>query len=87
MKSRTPGYWMNETSGILRPVVERYFRGEALSAADVAALRAYLRQWITKGDFLGPSIQPLRETVGWLQCREDIEGWSFTAQDAGVDPW
>lgn len=82
-----PGYWRNETSGILQPAVERYFSGEALSAADVAALRAYLRQWITEGDFLGVAVQRLRETVDSIECRFDIWLWTHRALKAGIDPW
>lgn len=33
--TNTPGYWMGETSGVLRPVVVRYLNGERLNAADV----------------------------------------------------
>jgi hypothetical protein len=39
-----PGYWMYETSGVLRPAVEAYLAGGPLSEAHIAALCAYLRQ-------------------------------------------
>jgi hypothetical protein len=35
-----PGYWLHETSSVLRPAIERYLRGEVLSPEDIAALRA-----------------------------------------------
>ena len=43
-----PGYWMHETSGVLRPAVEAYLAG-SMTPQQVAAMRAYLRQWIWAG--------------------------------------
>jgi hypothetical protein len=31
-----PGYWMHETSGVLRPVVEAYLHGGPMTEADIA---------------------------------------------------
>lgn len=39
-----PGFWMNETSGVLRPAVEAYLRREPMTPNQIAAMRAYLRQ-------------------------------------------
>jgi hypothetical protein len=78
---------MHETSGVLRPAVERYLRGERLSLRDIGALRAYLRQWITKGDFRGPEIAGLRNMVDSLTSREQIELWTERAMHVGIDPW
>lgn len=44
-----PGYWEHETSGVLRPAVTAYLRGDAMTPDHVAAMRAYLRQWIAGG--------------------------------------
>ena len=86
-ETEIPGFWMNETSGVLKPAVERYLRDEPLSANDIAALRAYLRQWIMKGDFRGPEIQGLRDMIDSLTSREQIHLWTERALDAGIDPW
>jgi hypothetical protein len=58
-----PGYWMNETSGELRPVIERYLTAQHLTARDVAIMRVYLRQWINDGAWIGPLIDALRTQV------------------------
>lgn len=41
-----PGYWMDETSGVLRPAVEAYLHGRDMTPEEIVAMRAYLRQWI-----------------------------------------
>jgi hypothetical protein len=41
-----PGYWLHESSGVPRPAVEAYLAGEPMAEAQIAAMRAYLRQWI-----------------------------------------
>jgi hypothetical protein len=82
-----PGYWMYESSGVLRPAVERYLNGEQLSANDIVAMRTYLRQWIKKGDFRGPEIKMLRDIVDSVDTREQIKAWSDLAISAGCDPW
>lgn len=87
MNTTTPGYWRNETSGVLRPAVKRYLDGEQLSATDIAVLSAYLRQWVTKGDFHGPAIRTLRYAADTITCREHINVWTDLALDAGIDPW
>jgi hypothetical protein len=78
-----PGYWMNETSGKLAPVVEKYLRGEVLTTDEVAIMRAYLRQWIA-GDFQG--VDHLRLRVGRLTTTRMIREWLKDAEDIGIDP-
>ena len=87
-----PRYWANEQSGALRPAVERYLKGETLSPADIAALRAYIRQWIMSPAWdLNPhgtsELQPLRDMVDSLNSRAQIELWTDRAVEACVDPW
>lgn len=80
-----PGFWMDETSGVLRPAVEAYLRGEPLSDEQIAALRAYLRQWIA-APWIGPGIESLRAKVDRLQSREAIDNWLDDASVEGIDP-
>ena len=82
-----PGYWMHETSGILKPAVERYLKGQELNESDIAVLRAYLRQWIYQGVWRGADIEQLRSMVEGLVSRDAIHKWSNLACDAGIDPW
>jgi hypothetical protein len=86
-KLLAPGFWMNETSGVLRPAVEAYLRWEPLSAAQIAALRAYLRQWIEAYAWLEEDeLFTLRQEVDQLTSREAIDRWLDAALDLGIDP-
>jgi hypothetical protein len=77
---------MNETSGLLRPIVERYLRGEQLEESQVAVMRAYLRQWIWASEFIGPDVDRLRAGVDHLYNDGDVSAWLARALNAGIDP-
>lgn len=83
--SAPPGYWMNETSGVLRPAVEAYLNHKPMTDAQIAAMRAYLRQWIA-GPWAGPRIEELRESVDGLTSRRAIVRWLDLAMDEDIDP-
>jgi len=83
---RPPGYWMNELSGKLRPVVEKYLRGERLDGMECATMRAYCRQWITAQGFSGPEVDELRRTLHTLTNHDAVLGWMEKAEAAMVDP-
>jgi hypothetical protein len=80
-----PGYWMYETSGVLRPAIENYLNNRPMSPENIAAMRAYLRQWINS-DFRGPEIELLRRLVDGLVTVEAIRRWIHLAVNADVDP-
>jgi hypothetical protein len=89
-----PGYWINETSGVLVPAMERYLAGE-LRHKDIPVIRAYLRQWIGSSvwddnphqDANGAqNLADLRSRVNAIQTRDDIDAWLQTATDMGLDP-
>jgi hypothetical protein len=80
-----PGYWMNETSGALRPVVEKYLRGEQLEPYEIGLMRLYLRQWVG-GAFHGPLVAQLRRDVHSIATNAEIRDWLGRALDAGIDP-
>lgn len=84
--TEAPGYWMNETSGVLRPAVEAYLSGDPMSEDHIAVTRAYLEQWIYAPVWAGAGIVDLRERVGGLTTREAISAWLGDALDAGTDP-
>lgn len=84
--NRQPGYWKTETSGVLRPVVEAYLRGEELTASQVVIMRRYLNQWIMLGPWEGPAIDRLRIWVSILESRAQIEQWIASAVAEGADP-
>lgn len=81
-----PGYWMNETSGVLRPAIEAYLAGGEMSGEHIAAMRAYLRQWINAPGFSGRDVIALRAFVNELTDRKKIDGWIDYATEIGCDP-
>jgi hypothetical protein len=81
-----PGYWMHETSGVLRPAMEAYLWREMLTDVEVGVLRAYFRQWINAPVWCGPMIDVLRLDVGAIATRADIDRWVEKALESGVDP-
>lgn len=80
-----PGYWMYESTGVLRPVIEKYLGRETLTRSDIGVMRAYLRQWIN-GPWLGDDIEALRAAISELSTREQIDAWLDQALDLGIDP-
>lgn len=80
-----PGYWMYETSGKLRPVIEAYLAGGPMTAEQVAIMRVYLRQWMAC-PWRGPLIIMLRRMIDDIGTREDIAAWLRAAEREGIDP-
>jgi len=81
-----PGYWMNETSGVLRPAVEAYLMHDEMTPGEIAAMRAYLRQWIMHPGWLGPGVEELRRGIDGLTSRQAIERWLDRALSENIDP-
>ena len=90
-----PGYWMYETSGVLRPAVEAYIRREPLGAEQIAAMRGYLRQWIGAEvwDHNPHATKDEREWLAYMRLRIDelttrcaVDDWIEDAVGMGMDP-
>jgi hypothetical protein len=81
-----PGYWTHETSGVLRPAVEAYLNGGPMTPEQLRVMRAYLRQWIKNGPWVGPTIPKLLFDINFLFSRRDIERWLNAALQEGIDP-
>lgn len=81
-----PGYWMHETSGVLRPAVMAYLEGDDMTPEHIAAMRAYLRQWIEAPAWRGFIVDDLRRTLDGLTSRPAIREWLDLADEAGIDP-
>ena len=81
-----PGYWMHETSGVLRPAIVAYLKRDPMTPEQIAAMRAYLRQWIN-GDW-GPEdeVAQLRHDIDGLTSRSAIDRWLEAAVAIGIDP-
>lgn len=92
MSPSVPGFWMNETSGVLRPAIEAYLapfidpNAPPMTGEQIAAMRAYLRQWIASPDWVGPMVDVLRTQIDELVSREEITRWLDRAMDEGIDP-
>jgi hypothetical protein len=86
MTAVAPGYWMSETSGVLRPVVERWLNGRPLTAPELATMRAYLRQWMAPDCWQGPDVADLRARVDLIHSNGDLSRWLTDAAEAGIDP-
>lgn len=81
-----PGFWMNETSGVLRPAVEAYLLGRAMDDRQIATMRVYLCQWIAAPGFQGPEVDALRRDVDGIRTRTELERWLDRADSVGIDP-
>jgi hypothetical protein len=86
MTPRPPRYWMHETTGVLRPAIMAYLAGGPMTAQHVAAMRAYLRQWIEAPGWAGPGIETLRRAIDGLTERAALSGWIEDAIEQGIDP-
>lgn len=84
--AEAPGYWMNETSGVLRPAVEAYLENRPLTLTEIAAIRAYLRQWIFAPVWRGTEIDGLRDAIDSLTNQAQIKIWIDRAIEIGADP-
>ena len=80
------GYWMNETSGVLKPAIVAYLNHDEMTKEQIAAMRAYLRQWIA-GDWMpGPMLDSLRTQVDRLTSQSAIASWVGVAAGMEIDP-
>lgn len=83
---RVPGYWMHETTGELRPAVEAYLLKQPMTDRQIAAMLAYLLQWIDAPGFRGSIVDVLRTQVKEIRTRQDIDRWMERADACGIDP-
>ena len=81
-----PDFWMYDTSGVLRPAVRAYLKGKSMTAKDIAAIRTFLRVWVSAPEFDGDGVEALRQTVDGLASREAIEDWLAMARKEWVSP-
>jgi hypothetical protein len=77
---------MHETSGVVRPAVTAYLKGNPMTAKDIAAMRAYLTVWIFAPEFVRDGVGALRQTVEGLINRETIEDCLALARKEWISP-
>lgn len=81
-----PGFWMNETTGVLAPVVTAYLNRATLTEDQVRIMKAYLAQWIGADVWMGPEIDELRRLAAAIDNEKAIDDWILKAIDSGLDP-
>ena len=90
-----PNYWRFEVGGELVPAVMRLIGNEPLSERDIAAIRAYCRQWIGSPVWdsnphqdaaAAAALATLRAAVDGLTTAAAIRAWVRLADDEGMDP-
>jgi len=81
----SPGYWMYEAGGAVRPAIAAYLMGEPMTEHQTAVMRAYLRQWMT-GPWQGQTVHILRSRIKGLTTRAAITAWLADALKEGIDP-
>ncbi len=93
--TRPPGYWQNETSGVLKPAVMAYLENKPMTLMHIAAMRAYLKQWVNSdawdqnpyaNDATRSRLAELRRLANYIQTQGDIRAWISIAVDEGMDP-
>ena len=82
-KPQAPRYWMHDRR--LKSVMLAWFADKEMSDEEIAAMRDYLKQWISAG-WLGQEVEALRREVDGLVSRAKIERWLTEAVKVGVDP-
>jgi hypothetical protein len=79
----------DETGCVLRPVVEAYLGGSETTSTELA-LQAYLKRSITAPNCVvglrQRVVTRLRECVGDLYTREELEEWIGDALELRIDP-
>lgn len=82
-----PNYWMNESSGVLKPAVESYLRGGRLDQGQVRLMRAYLLQWVLSPVWMGgDELEALQAGVRAIKTETDVRIVIEKAIDLGMDP-
>lgn len=84
-----PGYWPNETSGVLVPVITRYLNGEPLDAAQVRIMKSYLAQWVNAPVWRsagGNGLEELRAQVKRIETEAQLHAAIEAITDFGMDP-
>jgi hypothetical protein len=81
-----PGFWRNEQSGVLRPVVELYLAGLTMTDEHVGIMRAYLIQWIEAPVWKLDEACSLVRDARAIRTKDDIGRWLRAGLDVGMDP-
>jgi hypothetical protein len=90
-----PKYWMNETTGVLRPAIMALVDGSTLTQAQLATLRGYFHAWLdspvwdqnpTADESDKVWLAARRAEIDGLTDREKVESWVDALIASGMDP-
>jgi hypothetical protein len=85
---KPPHHWMTEQSGRLEQAVEVYFNGEALSAAQLALIKLYLRQYLERALLTGDANRArLLQRLDELRSTRDVARFADDIAEYGVEPF
>ena len=83
-----PHYWMTEQTGRLADAVEAYINGDALAPAELALIKAYLRQYLERAVMTGEAKRErLLEQAAALRDGRAIERFADELAEIGVEPF
>jgi len=83
---RAPKFWMNETGGVLQQAVKDYLDDKTLTLAQVALMRAYLKQWAYSPVWQGEALEAVRTRITEANSHQDIDGCIYDLVNMGMDP-
>lgn len=82
-----PKFWMNESSGILKPVIEAYVNGKELTDKQIALMRAYLYQWVAAPVWIQTAaLEILKLRVAAIKTNDDLRTAISKAVEMNIDP-
>lgn len=81
-----PRFWMEETTGALSNAVDAYMNGERLSAAQIEAIKVYLRQFIERAVMAGGANKKLLiSKIDKLRTIADVERFADEVSEFGAE--
>lgn len=84
---RAPKYWMYETSGVLKPVIEAFLAGTLLTPAQVRLMQSYLYQWVNSPVWAPDgAVEALRLRVAAIKTHRDVVAAIDISVQLGMDP-
>lgn len=84
--ARPPRFWMEEQTGVLENAVETYLNGDPLSAAQLAAIKVYLKQFAERAPLTGEAkVHLLVQKIDRLKTTRDIEDFADEIAEFGAE--
>lgn len=82
-----PHYWMHETGEELKPAMQLYLTGRAITDRQLEVIKSYVAQWVNSPVWRGSAeLARLREDVAAVRNRADLTKAIDQAVEIGMDP-